>query len=170
MSPPNTSHEAGEAEEAGGAYDVDETTRLLLGLPSLVVTVGGATSTATSCCSSACNSPKTDRYYSNDDDRGRDRDRASQFLPSLLRPQSQPHPTSSSLQLPSHSPSPYPRDHHQHHHHHLSPRSAASPFPIVASSVRSVFSDIHSECELSKQEIHNESEFYLRSSIVARGT
>jgi hypothetical protein len=190
MSPPNnTSHHEFEGRGGGGArgaYDVDETTRLLLGLPCLEVTLGGgdgaAASTATSCCSSACNSPKPN--HDNDDDGG---GRVSQFLPSLLRPHSQgihPKQSSSSPQPPtnhsytdhSHNSRGHPHHHHYHHHHHhnhhhlLSPRSPTSTFPIVASSVMSVFSDIHSECELSKQEIHNESEFYLRSSVVARGT
>jgi hypothetical protein len=173
MSPPNTSHDNEDCEGAGGAYDVDETTRLLLGLPSLVVTLGGgATSTATSCCSSACNSPKPDRSYYNDyNDRDHRATHHHQFLPSsLLKPQSHlPYPSSSPH--PSDQQQQQQQQHHHHHHHHLSPRTAASStFPIVASSVRSVFSDIHSECEQSKQEIHNESEFYLHSSIVARGT
>ena len=187
MSPPNNSnHHELDGGGARGAYDVDETTRLLLGLPCLEVTLGGgdgaAASTATSCCSSACNSPKPN--HDNDDDGGGGR--VSRFLPSLLRPHSQgmhPKQSSSSPQPPtnhsytdhSHNPRDPPHHHHHYHHHHnhhqlLSPRSPTSTFPIVASSVMSVFSDIHSECELSKQEIHNESEFYLRSSVVARGT
>jgi hypothetical protein len=49
---------------------------------------------------------------------------------------------------------------HRHHDH-----GRAS----IMSTVDSVFSDLRSESELAKEEIHNESELYLASSMVHRG-